>query len=283
MAWEFRAGMRKIEFGCGTSGLGLAAFPEVQILMDKSVRAVPRRDGSRMGVDLITGQTVKLLVSARPDERSLDEVWRELAAVWRADEVRLRGGSLASLTSDTGRTVYGRPRPLSPDFKHKLYGLSRAELVFEATSDLWFGPEEITQIRFVPVFTGGLPIPAEVPFVLGGGSGESSYMVTVGGDVAAWPVFELHGPIRDPFIEVVGVGRLVFTGQLAYDQTLTVHTGDGWVKRDGAAFPGALSPAGSRLSDMALRPSSYQVFFGGYDPTGTSRLDVRVEPAFTSF
>lgn len=285
MAWSMRAGTQHIEFGDEMSGLGLMEWPVVSVDAESEMVSNPRGDGRRPGVDYMAGQVVTLLVEALPDHRPLDDVWRELVAVWRGDEVRKRGGLLATLTADSGRAAFGRPRPLTPDMKYRLFDTARAELVFEAVDDLWYGPEEVTTIRFVPEFTGGLPIPAAVPWVLGGGSGESSYMVTVGGDVAAWPVFELHGPILDPFIEVVGVGRLVFKGQLAYDQTLTVDTRHWarWVKRDGAAFPGALSPAGSRLSDMSMRPGSYQVFFGGHDPTGTSSLDVRVSPAFTSF
>ncbi|MBL3699229.1 hypothetical protein [Leucobacter luti] len=248
-----------------------------------------RRDGRQMGRDYKAGPSHELSLAVLGEggtraEREADvrSLVRALAAVWSADSLRSQSGAVAELRVGD-RVARGRPRDFMPDDSGLWDGTDEPVLVFDATDDHWYGAEEATTIRFVPVFTGGLPISAEVPFVLGGGSGESSYMVTVGGDVAAWPVFELHGPIRDPFIEVVGVGRLVFTGQLAYDQTLTVNTSDGWVKRDGAAFPGALSPAGSRLSDMALRPGSYQVFFGGYDPTGSSSLDVRVAPAFTSF
>ena len=285
MAWSMRAGTKSIEFGDSMSGLGLMEHPVISVDAESEMFGNPRGDGRRPGQDFIAGQVVSLLVEALPDHRPLDEVWRELVAVWRGDEVRKRGGVLATLTADSGRSAFGRPRPLAPDMKYRLFDTARAELSFEAVDDLWYGPEEVTTIRFVPVFTGGLPVPAAVPFVLGGGSGESSYMVTVGGDVAAWPVFELHGPIADPFIEVVGVGRLIFRGQLAYDQTLIVDTRHWarWVKRNGDAFPGALSPAGSRLSDMSMRPGAYQVFFGGYDPTGSSSLDVRVSPAFTSF
>ena len=285
MAWTLTVGARQIQFGCELDGLGLMRTPHVKPIVDLESYANPRGDGRRNGRMYRRGQAVSLDVEARPDHRTADEVWRELLSVWRADEIRFEAGKHAYLTSDTGRVAVGMPVEIDPNQEYRIFDMNRAELTFEAVDDLWYGPEEVTTIRFVPVFTGGLPVPAAVPWVLGGGSGESSYMVTVGGDVAAWPVFELHGPILDPFIEVVGVGRLVFKGQLAYDQTLTVDTRHWarWVKRNGSPFPGALSPAGSRLSDMSRRPGSYQVFFGGHDPTGTSSLDVRVSPAFTSF
>ncbi|MFF8817817.1 hypothetical protein ACF07D_07460 [Leucobacter sp. NPDC015123] len=215
----------------------------------------------------------------------MGDVWRDLLGVWRADEIRDRPGVHATLMAPSGRHVLGMPVELDPNEEYRLFDTNRAVLSFECVDDLWYGPEEQTTTRLAPTFTGGLPVPAAVPFVLGGGTGESDSIVQVGGDVAAWPVFEVRGPISDPWIDVPGVGRLVFRGQLAYDQVLQVDTRPWarWVKRDGAAFPGALSPAGARLSDMAMRPGSYRVIFGGYDPSGTSLLTVRVSPAFTSF
>lgn len=283
MAWTFQAGSRRVELGTAMSGLGLMWDPEISVDADMEMVTVPRRDGLRAGKTFMRGQTVTLSVEARPDERSLDEVWRELSAVWRADEVRLRGGALASLTSDTGRTVYGRPRPLSPDFKHKLFGLARAELVFEATSDLWFGPPMSTRVYFSVPETGGLTFPAVAPFTFDSGPTQRNGVLIVDGDVATFPTFEIRGPVTNPTVYVAGHGTLMFETVLAFDQALTVNTRDGWVKRDGAPLPGALSARGARLSDMQLSPGLYEVVLGGYDPSGTGFLDVQVEPAFTSF
>ena len=248
-----------------------------------------RRDGRQMGRDLKQGPQHELSLAVlgegyTRDEREADarRLLGRLAAVWSADSLRARTGAYAELRVGE-RVARGRPRAFTPDDSGLWDGAGEAVLQFDAVDDLWYGPSEITTVRFVPEKTGGLPVPAAVPFVLGGGTGEANYMLTVGGDVGTWPEFRLHGPIRDPFIEIVGVGRLVFSTSLAHDQTLIVNTRDGWVKRDGAALPGALSPAGSRLSDMQLRPGLFRVFFGGYDPSGASRLEVRVGPAFTSF
>lgn len=250
-----------------------------------------RGDGARFGVDLKSGPTheLSLLVQGEgnnPGEReaAVRPLISELERVWDAPSLRARGGELAMLQVGD-RFAFGRPRELVPDDSGRWDGTSNPQLSFRAESQNWYGPEERTTMRLAPVFTGGLPVAAAVPFVLGGGTGQADSIVQVGGDVATWPVFELRGPIQDPWIDVPGVGRLVFRGTLAYDQTLTVDTRPWarWVKRDGAALPGALSPAGSRLSDMAMRPGSYRVIFGGYDPSGTSTLTVRVSPAFTSF
>lgn len=130
----------------------------------------------------------------------------------------------------------------------------------------------------------GLAIPADVPFVLGGSAGHADQIMQLGGDVEAFPVFDLHGPIVDPWIDVPGVGRLVMNVTLAYDQVLTVDTRP-WrqvVLRDGDPVHGVISAAGVRLSELGMLPGSYRVIFGGYDPSGNSWLDVRVRPAYLS-
>lgn len=285
MAWVYRAGSRVLELGEGTDGPGLMEFPEVGVDASSEAIPSPRQDSRRFGKDLIEGQTVSMKLEVRSDERPLDDVWRDVVAAWRGDEVRGTAGALATLTADSGRSVFGRPRPVTSDSSHRLFGVIRAELVFECVDDLWYGAEEVTRIMFVPPVSGGLTFPAEAPFTFDSGPAVRNASVRVSGDVATWPVFEIQGPVSNPEVDVVGVGRLVFSVDLAYDQTLRVDTRPWarWVKRDGEAFPGALSPTGDRLSDVSLLPGTYQVLLRGYDPTGTAELRVITRPAFTSF
>ncbi len=283
MAWIYRAGARVLELGEGTDGPGLMEFPEVGVEASSEVVSLPRRDSRRFGNDLIEGQTVSMKIEVRSDERPLDEVWRDVVAAWRGDEVRGTPGLLATLTADSGRFTRGRPRPVAPDASHRLFDVIRAELVFECADDLWYGPAESSRVFFSVPETGGLRFPAEAPFTFDSGPTIRQGQLEVSGDVATWPVFVIHGPVTNPRVKITGVGELLFDVVLAYDQSLTVNTRDGWVKRDGVSLPGALSPRGARLSDMQLRPGRYEVVLGGYDPTGTGFLDVQVEPAFTSF
>ena len=285
MAWIMRVGNRELSFGASMSGLGLISTPQVQPIVDREWYRNARRDGRRAGPGYRVGQVVSLSVEARPDHRPLDEVWRELLSVWRADEVRDIPGALASLTSDSGRTAYGWPADFDPDQEYRLFDTDRAVLGFECIDDLWYGPAAETMLGFTPTYTGGLPVPANVPFVLGGGAGTTDQIIQVAGDATTWAVYTLHGPIVDPWIDVLGVGRLILRGEVPEDRPLVIDTRT-WarsVKLDGAALPGALSPQGARLSDMCLKPGAYQIIFGGYDPTGRSRLTVRHEPAYTSF
>jgi len=284
--WTFRAGLDEVVFGSNLTGVGLTETPDVRSPVADETRVNPRSDGRRFGRDTRPGSRVLLDLEFRPEGgRSLDRVMRDFSALWRGDAVRSRGGEMAELVSHTGRTAFGRPREVVPNRKNMQFDVSTATTEFECVDDLWYGAEEELVLRFTPEFTGGLPVPAEVPFVLGGGTGSQDKVVTVAGDVETWPVFEIHGPIMDPFIDVPGVGRLQFTGQIAYDRTLIVDTRH-WrrsVRLDSVPAPGFLAPAGSRLSDMSMAPGAYRVIFGGYDPSGTSSMRVRVRPAFVSF
>ncbi|MBK0418273.1 hypothetical protein JD276_04410 [Leucobacter sp. CSA1] len=284
MAWTLNAGDRHLEFGSSLTGLGLMTTPEVRATLERDSYRNPRSDGRRLGRGYRAGQVVSLQVEARPDHRPLDEVWRELLAVWRADGVRERPGGYATLTADSGRTAYGLPAELDPDQQHHLYQVDRAGLEFECMDDLWYGPTENTTVRFSVPETGGLTFPAEAPFTFDSGPVQRNGVLVVGGDTLTGPRFVIHGPVLNPVVEVRGVGTLRFDVDLAYDQVLIAGTRwwERWTVRDGAPVPGVLSPQGDRLADMQLGPGSYEVVLTGYDPSGTGYLDVQVEPAFTS-
>ena len=291
MAWTLTVGARQIQFGCELDGLGLMRTPHVKPIVDLESYANPRGDGRRNGRMYRRGQAVSLDVEARPDHRTADEVWRELLSVWRADEIRFEAGKHAYLTSDTGRVAVGMPVEIDPNQEYRIFDMNRAELTFEAVDDLWYGPEEVTEISFAPPVGGGLRFPARSPFRFNAGPSVRNGSVVVSGDVACSPVLEIRGPVSNPEIDIVGLGKLQFRVALASDQRLVVDTRHWarWVKRgytdstDLAAFPGALSPSGLRLSDVVLRPGAYQVLLRGFDPTGTAKLRVLREPAFTSY
>lgn len=256
-------------------------------------RELPRADGLRFGQDFRGGQTARFSLWVSGDDEA--DVLAELAAlatVWRNDGGRTFAGSMATLRHPNGRFMFGRPRSFEADAQRAGQGYATVKAVFEAQDDLWYGPEELTRIRFVPPVSGGLTFPAEAPFTFDSGATTRNGSVLVAGDVESWPVFEISGPVTNPEVEVVGVGRLMFKTTLAYDQFLRVDTRPWarWVQRGFvqnptvlSPLPGALSPSGSRLSDMALRPGAYQVLLRGYDPSGTAELGVVLNPAYTSF
>lgn len=276
-------------FGDGTP-YRLTGFKRGVAEVRHSDRDRPRADGRTSGRAFKSGPTHEfgLVVlgegSTRAEkEASARERLGVFARAWSADSLRDTPGAVAELRIGE-RSCFGWPREADFDDGNLWDGSVEAALTFAAADDLWYADKTTLEFGFTPEFTGGLPVPAAVPFVLGGGAGNKSRILTVGGDFPAWPVFEIRGPITDPWIEIPGVGRLNFKGALAYDQTLRVDCRPPrGVWRDGSPWPGALQTSGSRLSDMKLPPGSYSIIFGGYDPTGTSTLRTEIASAFSSF
>ncbi|UOQ57249.1 phage tail family protein [Leucobacter allii] len=256
-------------------------------------REVPRGDGLRFGQDFRAGQVASFSLWVNGgDEATASAALSEFGAAWRNDTGRRIGGAMATLRHPQGRCAYGRPRGFTPDSNRIEQGWAKIKAEFECVDELWYGPEEVTEVSFVPPATGGLEFPAEAPFTFDSGPTVRNGSVIVSGDVASWPVFEILGPVANPEIDIIGVGRLVFRTTLAADQFLVVDTRPWarWVKRGYAsnptvlaALPGALDASGARLSDVALQPGAYSILLRGYDTTGTAKLRVRCEPAFTSF
>ncbi|WP_053386994.1 hypothetical protein [Leucobacter japonicus] len=261
-------------------------------------RELPRGDGRAFGRDYKSGPTheLSLLLQGEGASRSVREYdvkaqLGRLAGLWSADTLRATGGELAQLMIGD-RATFGRPREFTPDDGGIWDGVAQPTLQFVAANDLWYGAEEQTQIRFTIAAGGGLRFPAREPFRFTSEGPTRNAAVVVGGDVATWPVFEIHGPVTNPEIEVQGVGRLQFRANLPYDKFIRVDTRP-WARWVQTGFknnpevlspiPGVLSPSGARLSDMALRPGSYTVLLRGFDSTGTAEMRTSVWPAYTSF
>lgn len=251
----------------------------------------PNRDGMILGHALKGGplHQLKIAVIGRGTTRAEREadvrfLVRQLEAFWEGDPNCGDAGDVAELHVG-GVRAFGHMREFTPDDATLWDGSAEPSLAFQTVDKKWFGKAESTRINMVPPVSGGLAFPAEAPFAFDSGPRSRSKSILVTGEVAAWPVFALHGPITNPVIDIPGVGRLVFTGVLSFDQTLTVDTRP-WARsimKDGSGASGMLSSAGSRLSDMSLPVGAHTITLRGHDATGTAWLDASVEPAYTSF
>lgn len=285
--WTLTTPEGVISFGDDSSPIVIDRWDIVPGRLRLSDYPDPVSDGVRFGSQLRSGQSIEMSmwVNHVGDEDQARASLAELTRLWRGDARRWPLGWVATLQHPRGRHVYGRPRGFSPDPRLIERGLAPIRVEFDAIDEFWYGPTQTTRLNFAPVFTGGLPIPAEVPFVLGGGAGSSERVVHNPGDSPSWPVFEVHGPITDPWVEIPGVGRLSTQVTVPYDKVLTIDTRP-WqriVRLDGVPVHGALTGRSARLSEMRVSSGDHLTVFGGHDPSGTSWLNVRVEPAYSSF
>ncbi|QIK63195.1 hypothetical protein G7068_08295 [Leucobacter viscericola] len=251
----------------------------------------PNRNGTILGRAFRDGPLHQLKIavlgggtSQSEKEASVRSRLRELESFWDGDTECGDIEDIAELRIGEVR-AFGHMREFTPDDSTLWDGSAEPSLTFQTVDKRWYGDPTVTRINMVPPVSGGLEFPAEAPFTFDSGPMVRSKSIRVTGEAAAWPVFAVHGPITNPIIDVPGVGKLILNGILASDQVVVLDTRPWarWVLKDGNGAPGMLSPAGSRMSEMALPVGAHTVILRGYDTTGTAWLDVSVEPAYTSF
>lgn len=257
---------------------GPPEFGSPEIAVDDVRR--PRADGLAFGKDYRGGVTITFALAVVADS---EEGARDLAAsfsrAWRGDALRSTPGAVATLTSRLGtreRVVYGRPRRFAQDDTHAPEGVILLTCDFQCVNDVAYSPGETVEfVGLVPPPSGGLESPLAAPLTT---VAPSSYPggIEVGGDLAAWPVVEIEGPITNPEVEV--------TNHWAIRLRLDVLDGDAIVvdtrpwrrtitrRSDGASFAGTLTRDSVALSKASLVPGGYEVALLGVDATGTASM-----------
>lgn len=281
--WHLSYADVDVPFGSVASGYVFNKAPEVgapEIVQEDATR--PRSDGVAFGVDYLSGRTVTfdLTVNGR-DEADARAKLADLARAWRADAVRQTAGAVAALTSSNGRSTFGRSRRFASADELLPQGMTQVVADFASADDLWYGQETKVSVGLVPAPGGGLVAPLAAPLSTTSTS-DRSQVVTVGGAVPTWPVFEIQGPITNPVVEIVGRIRMEFRLSLAFDQTLVVDTRP-WARSvllDGASVAGSLTRTSTRLSRSALAPGSHELVLRGVSQSGTARLSAAWRDAY---
>lgn len=249
----------------------------------------PRSDGQNFGIDYRGGRTVAFDLGVRAETSlATREAAAELARVWRADAVRLVPGAVAEMQcryDGRERSIFGRPRRYADDLSDVT--VNRLALVtadFVCSDDVFYSTtENSASVRLVPSAGGGLIGPLAAPMATTESS-DRSMGITVTGDLPAWPVITITGPITNPVVEFVGLWSMTFNTALAYDQTLVIDTRP-WartVKRNGASVAGILNRTSTRLSRAAVPPGDWEVALRGASDTGTPTATVRWRDSFAS-
>jgi hypothetical protein len=230
--------------------------------------------------EMYTGPTIRTTAAA------LDLVDR-LHEVWSADDTRSQPSLVLPLRyAVAGRTrrVYCRPRRFAvvPDLiQHgRVQIIADAQLAealsyddLEESVTVWVSPAEITGTGFdfpvkFPLFTATVPDP-------------QTGQAIIRGSAPTWVSLGIIGPVSNPWVQI-GTLRYALSGSVAAGETITL-SGRSWdhgvQSSSGAYKPQMLDPR-ARLSQLRFKPGQYPVTFGGFDPTGTSRVRVRWRNAY---
>lgn len=261
---------------------------------DTEVRAndvnLPRQDGIRFGRDYMGGRLIsfEMILLSGNGETALNQL-SALQTAWLADAVRGTPGAVSVLTmTRSGRTrrCYGRPRRFALGSERSRAGWVSVTADFQCVDHLFYSDAELTTtIGMSAPSVGGLTGPLIGP-IDAESAGEGVQDLFVGGTVHAWPVFQIHGPIIDPTIEVVGQWTAKLSVTLASDEYVTIDPTP-WnraVRRsNGANLAGGFTAASQRLSQMRIPPGRQQILLRGLDPTGTASVQVYVREAYAAY
>lgn len=280
--WSIWYGGAEYVWGTPATPVVNAAAPD---LGDVEVLAadepVPRGDGRRFGTDLFAGRTVTFdLAVLGSSETAVRSETAALAVWWRADKVRSTPGAVAELRSryrGVERVAYGRPRRFSADLKAAKSGAAVVVADFACADDRWYDlVEKVTSVPIVPAAGGGLVTPLATPLTSTQSSNRSTSF-TVGGQLPAWPVIEVVGPITGPVVEVVGLWRVELSVTVPDGQTLTVDTRP-WARTvllGSGSAAGSLARSSARLSQASLPPGVWELVLRGVSTPGTAVARLR--------
>lgn len=246
----------------------------------------PHGDDRYFGDDELEGPTWTLELRTGRNV-STQTALSSLGAVTRAWRAAPRGAgqesTLRYMVGGRVRRVYGRPRNFTFDptllYSHG-YVSAGAQFVMADTLQ-YDDTEESLRVGLVPGNAGGLRSPLIGPLTTVAG-GQRQGLVLVEGDAPAPVRVVIQGPVTNPVVTSTG-WRIALTGTLAYDQSVTIDTRKGTVKRnDGADLGGWLSRT-TFLPEARLRPGTREITFSGTDATGTATATVHWRPTYYGF
>jgi hypothetical protein len=251
----------------------------------------PTSDARIFGTDRRTPPTwsFDLYTDVETPEAAL--AWAQnMEEVWDAEGLRRTPNAVVALRYKLAgrvRRVFGRPRDFSlvPSFirtgrVHMVADFALAENTF------YDDTEDGLIVRTDPTVGGqttGFTYPVTYPLTIGGYQEQAARteQANIYGKRPTWVDITITGPTIDPWVRI-GDQRWALRGQLGNGESVRL-SGKTWqqgvFRGDGAPVPGLLDPR-ARLSQLRIKPGSYPVSFGGYDPTGSSKATLAWRPAY---
>ncbi|WGH21365.1 minor tail protein [Arthrobacter phage Emotion] len=238
------------------------------------------------GADYASGPTWVLdLATDTHDAASARAALAGAARAWRPSGLATPGyeAILKYTIGGETRRVYGRPRkfaPIANGVSASGVMLATAEFV---TSEAFTHAEEARSLTvgLVPVESGGFTSPLISPITTVAGSQRQGLIDDVGGDAPAPMTITIQGPVSGPKVSSSGWYFSLPSLSLAYDQSVTIDTRKGTVRRnDGANLGGLLSRGSTRLVDARLKTGAVEFIYSGTDQTATSTATVTWRPTY---
>lgn len=230
--------------------------------------AAPYDDGWIPGEDLFDGLACTFDVLVETAAEGSRAAVRAMVKAWRGDAVRRTPGAVQVLRmrapgGDTLR-LYGRTRECTP-VKSKNTGVGLVPVVanFLAVDDRWYADvPNVFTVAQSPDRVGGIPtiaghgLPGPIPTVY---RASVQTEAQTGGELEAWPVITINGPVVDPLIECRADGirlwRVGFQGTLVAGESVTVDARP-WVRtmvrENGDSWSPLRSPGSTPLADVVL-------------------------------
>jgi hypothetical protein len=212
----------------------------------------------------------------------------ELKKAWRADAVRQRPGATSVIRyriGDRVRRVYGRPRRwAAPPDNKILSGFIPVTMTFKTADDLHYADTETaTDIGFVAESAGGFIFPTTFP-ATALPAGQRDGLITVGGDVATYPIIRFNGPVTNPRLACDNSWSVQLDMSIADGQYVEIDTRP-WkltVLRLNAYSEAGKLGKRTRMKDMVLTPGNHDLAFTGNSAEGTASCIVRWRDAYAS-
>lgn len=295
--WRLAYDSTVLDFGTLDSGHPFTRQVKIgPAVVETEDLAHPMSDAVLPGVDRSRGRTLEFAgahLTGQPIRYAASRRWvtpmdlhNTFEQAWRARAVRETAGKVASLTSvDRGRTVYGRPRVLTPDHDRVRGGWLTYECAFDTVDDRFYGSTDkvVTtgvDARPAAAFT----FPVTFPFTgVTDPVAARAWLVNAGTD-DTWPVVTFRGGTRPRVDMLDGAGETRWW--LSIDAVL--RAGDvvevdcrPWrrtVRFNRAARPGVLR--GSRIDACRIPAGASEVKLTATDVTGQAEVEVRWRDAF---
>lgn len=277
-----------LAMGPGTE-INVASVDQGGRLVRTQDTAAPGRDGRLMGRDTTDGPewTFDLSVNGGGGAGTFDVV-EALRGAWEREHEPGELSVLRYALPGRVRRVYGRPREFSPVSRATHMGWHFDHYPVLATFQLadplvYDDAAVVLDLPLVSTPEGVLTLPATLPWVLGGRSGQRAGEVVVGGRAAVPFELTFHGPASGTAsgFWAEGAGwRIDLATTLAWDQSVTVDTRTSTVLRnDGRSLAGS---ARGRFLTARLQPGQQEVRWGCNDPTATASMTLTHRPGYYS-